>query len=447
MAVNGAGPKGRPITGNLLEFRKDPLAFLQKAYKEYGDFVPIRFGPTRHVYLISDPDSIKEVLLTKQASFRKAKGLQTAKAVIGEGVLTSEGEQHMRQRRMLQPAFKKTTISRYGDTMVRYSEELISEWRSGEERVITNDMMRLTLNIITQTMFGMNLSEGYGDVSHALEVGMKYVSRRASSFIDLPFELPTKNNKEFKESAEMLDKIIYGIIQERRAKGEEDREDLLAMLLAARDDEDGTGMTDKQVRDEVMTIFLAGHETTANTLAWTFYLLSQNPDARAKLEEELDRVLTDRLPTVADLEKLPYTGNVIWEALRIYPPVWAVNREVSEEVEIGGHLLKPGDTVMMSQYVIHRSDRYFEDPEVFRPERFEGDLLKRIPGFAYFPFGGGPRICIGNHFAFMEASLVLATIARRFRLDLAEDHHKVEGEPLVTLRPKHGLRMVAEKRR
>lgn len=441
------GPKGLPISGNLLAFRKDPLGFLVKAQREFGNVVDIRFGPSRHVYLISDPDQIKEVLMTKQRSFRKAKGLQTAKAVVGEGILTSEGDAHMRQRRLMQPSFRQNRIGQYAGPMVEETLSMLQSWRDGEHRIITEDMMQLTLNIITRTMFGTSISSGVDQIGHAIEVGMKYVSHKATSFIDLPESLPTKSNLEFKQSAQTLDRVIYNIIEERRKNPDASRGDLLSMLLSVRDEEDGTGMSDKQVRDEVMTIFLAGHETTANTLSWTWYLLSQHPEVESKLIDEIDQVLGDREVTYEDLDKLKYVEMVIWESMRVYPAVWSINREVTEPVEIGGRMYKPGDTLMMSQYVMHRNPEYYDEPDRFRPERFEGDLLKRIPQFAYFPFGGGPRVCIGNNFALMEAALLLVTILKRFKLRLAPYHSPVEPEPLVTLRPKNGLTIVLEARK
>ncbi|CAM3279189.1 MULTISPECIES: cytochrome P450 [Brevibacillus] len=441
-----AGPKGLPLSGNILAFRRDTLQFIRDAAKEYGDVAHFRFGPKRHIYMLNNPDQIKEVLVTKQAHFRKAKGLQVARAVVGDGILTSEGKKHMRQRRLMQPAFHRDRIAGYGDVMVRQGVELMSEWKDGEVLDIHHDMMKVTLAIITETMFGKTVKEGSDKIAHAIDVGLKYVSSKATSFIDIPLSVPTRSNREFIESSEVLDKTIYALIEERRKSGESGHTDLLAMLLAARDEDDGQGMTDEQVRDEVMTIFVAGHETTANTMSWIFYLLATHPEAEQKLHDELKAVLDGRLPTVEDLPKLSYANLIVQETLRLYPAAWVINREVVEEVEIGGHTYEPGDTLMMSQYVMHRMEKYYDDPDAFRPERFEGDLLKRIPAYAYFPFGGGPRVCIGNNFALMEAALLLATIAQQYKLRLAEPEKQVEPEPLVTLRPKNGLMMRLEKR-
>lgn len=439
------GPKGLPISGNLLSFRRDPLQFLRTSAKAYGEIAHLRFGPKRHVYLLTNPDHIKEVLVSKQAHFRKGKGLQVARAVVGDGILTSEGEKHMRQRRLMQPAFHRERIAAYGGAMVRQGVELMREWKDGEVRDIHHDMMKVTLAIITETMFGRSVKEGADEIGHAIDIGLRYVANKASSFIDVPLSVPTRSNREFLESNETLDKTIYALIEERRSSGQTGN-DLLGMLLAARDEDDGKGMTDEQVRDEVMTIFVAGHETTANTMSWIFYLLATHPEAEQKLHDELFSVLGDNLPTVEDIPQLTYTNLIVQETLRLYPAAWTINREVVEPVEIGGHTYQPGDTLMMSQYVMHRDARFYDEPDSFRPERFAGDLLKRIPAYAYFPFGGGPRICIGNNFALMEAALLLATIAQRYRMRLTSPDQVVEPEPLVTLRPKNGLPMRLEKR-
>lgn len=446
MSKSISGPRGLPLSGNLLAFRKDPLAFLTRASSEYGDVAHIRFGPSRHVYLISNPEYIKEILLTKQASFKKARGLQVSKLIVGEGILTNEGKDHLRQRRLMQPAFHRERIAGYGDIMVKETLDHISDWQDGEERDIHHEMMKLTLSIITRTMFGTDVSRDADAIGHAVEVGLYYVRNKATSILDIPLEVPTKNNREFQQAVELLDKTIYAIIEERRNRSDEEHHDLLAMLLAARDEEDGIGMTDKQVRDEVMTIFVAGHETTANTLSWTWYLLAQHPEVEAKFHQELERVLEGRKPTAQDVPNLVYVNQIVQESMRLYPAAWMINREVVEEVEIGGYTFKPGETLMMSQYVMHRDPRFYDEPDRFKPERFGDDLIKRNPQYAYFPFGGGPRICIGNNFALMESALLLATIAQQFRLKRNEHEPKVEPESVVTLRPKNGLSMTIHKR-
>mgnify|MGYP001450170022 CR=1 FL=1 len=446
MNLTVSGPKGLPISGNLLAFRRDTLGYIQEMARKYGEVVHFRFGPKRHIYLLTNPDHIKEVLVTKQAHFQKAKGLQAARPVVGDGILTSEGKKHMRQRRLMQPAFHRDRIKEYAQTMVRQGTELMEEWQDGEVRDIHHDMMKVTLAIITETMFGKTVKEDADKIGQAIEVGLKYVANKGSSFFDIPLSVPTKSNREFLESKEVLDKTIYALIEEGRNNRDKERTDLLSMLLMARDEDDGEGMTDEQVRDEVMTIFVAGHETTANTMSWIFYLLATHPQVEQKLHDELETVLGGRQPTADDVPNLVYTNLIVQETLRLYPAAWTINREVVEEIEIGGHVYQPGDTLMISQYVMHRDPRYFDEPDRFMPERFAGDLLKRIPTFAYFPFGGGPRICIGNNFALMEAALLLATIAQTYRLRLREPGQVVEPEPLVTLRPKNGLPMRLKKR-
>lgn len=290
------GPKGLPISGNLLAFRRDPLRFLREAAKEHGDVAHFRFGPSRHVYLISNPDMIKEILVSKQAHFRKGKGLQVARAVVGDGILTSEGQKHIRQRRLMQPAFHRERIATYGESMVQQAISLMDDWKAGDVRDVHEDMMKVTLAIITETMFGKGLKEGADQIARAIDVGLKYVSTKASSFIDIPLTVPTSSNRQFRESAELLDKTIYNIIEERRREGDQGRTDLLAMLLAARDEDDGKGMTDEQVRDEVMTIFVAGHETTANTMSWIWYLLATNPEAEKSSGPSWTRCWEDGCP-------------------------------------------------------------------------------------------------------------------------------------------------------
>lgn len=446
MSMIISGPRGLPIAGNLLAFRKDPLAFLTRASSEYGDVAHIRFGPSRHAYLISNPKYIKEILLTKQSSFKKAKGLQTARLVVGEGILTNEGKAHLRQRRLMQPAFHRERIASYGEIMVQETLDHIGTWRDGKTRDMHHEMMRLTLAIITRTMFGADVSSNADEIGHAIDVALQFVSRKATSILDIPLEVPTKNNREFQQAAELLDKTIYAIIEERRKHPDEERKDLLAMLLAERDEDDGLGMSDKQVRDEVMTIFVAGHETTANTLSWTWYLLAQHPEVEARFHQELETVLGGSKPTVEDIPRLAYVNQIVQESMRLYPAVWMINREVAKEVKIGGYTFKPGDTLMMSQYVMHRDPRFYDEPDRFKPERFADDLLKRNPQYAYFPFGKGPRMCIGNNFALMESAILLATIGQQFRLGRRKEEPLVEPEPMVTLRPKGGLAMTIQKR-
>lgn len=439
------GPKGRFFTGHLKEFQADPLGFLSSMSREYGDLVRIRFGPFQKVNLITNPEMIKEILVTKQKYFVKSQDMKVLKTVVGEGLLTSEKDFHLSQRRLIQPSFKKTHINSYAEDMIDTTAKYLTRWRDGDERIISDDMMDVTLGIISKTMFSMDFNEGSDLIGEPMEKVMKLAIRRMRTIFPLPLWIPTKNNYSYKKAVQALDEVIYNIILKRREESKT-YEDLLGILMDAKNEEDGLGMGDKQLRDELMTIFLAGHETTANALTWTFYLLSQNPKVEKKLHEEIDRVTGDNHPTPDDFMKLSYTQNIIWESLRLYPPAYVIGRKVDKDVEIGGYFLKKGEMVFISQYVMHRQPEYFNQPDSFIPERFENHFIKTIPSFAYFPFGGGPRVCIGNHFSIMEMVLVVACIAKHFRLKLAPEHHEVKPQPLITLRPKRGLRMIVEDR-
>jgi len=326
--------------------------------------------------------------------------------------------------------------------MVEYTERILAGWRDGEQRDAHQEMMRLTLQIVGKTLFDADVEGDAQDVGKSLQLLLE-IGANFRRTIFVPHWLPTPANLRVKREVAQIEKILYRIIAERRASGR-DAGDLLSMLLAAQD-EDGSKMTDRQLRDETITLFLAGHETTASTLSWTWWLLAQNPAVEEKLHAELDAVLGDRVPTLDDLPRLVYTGHVITESLRLYPAAWGMARLVVEDHEIAGYPLTKGMGVAMAQWVVHRDPRWYDAPEEFRPERWEGDLIKRLPRFAYFPFGGGPRQCIGNAFAVMEATLILATTARKFRLRLAPGHPVV---PLasITLRPRHGVRVILESR-
>lgn len=440
------GPKGRLFTGLIKEFQADPLGFLTHLAKEYGEVAKFRFGLFQKIYLISNPDLIKQVLVTKQKSFVKSKDFQALKPLLGEGLLTSEKEFHMHQRRLIQPAFRKSHISSYAQDMIDITLDNISTWKNGEERTITEDMMNITLGIICKTMFNLDLKEGYNVIGKPLETSMKFAIKRMRTLLQLPLWVPTRSNRKFKQAIQEFDKVIYSIIEKRKAETE-NHEDMLGILLDAQDAENGKGITNRQIRDEVMTIFNAGHETTANALSWTLYLLSQNPEIEKKLFNEIDTVIGNRPPTPADFMKLPYTQNIIWESLRIYPPSFVTGREAEEDVDIGEYHFKKGDMLLVSQYVMHHKPEYFENPHSFIPERFENNYMKILPAYAYFPFGGGPRVCIGHHFAVMEAVLVLVCIAQHYRIKLAPEHHEVMPFPSITLRPRRGLRMIVEERK
>jgi cytochrome P450 len=419
----------------------DPLKYFTGIIREYGDVVGLRIFNFR-ILLINHPDHIEEVLVNHPRKFIKGRVLQANKRVFGRGLLTSEGDFWLRQRRLAQPAFHRARIAGYGSTMVEYTERLLHEWQDGEERDIHKEMMRLTLQIVGKTLFDADVERDAQDIGKSMELLLELgADFRRTIFI--PQWLPTPTNIRLERAIRQIERVLYRMIAEKRASGR-DAGDLLSMLLAAQD-EDGSRMTDKQLRDEAITLFLAGHETTANTLSWTWWLLAQNPALEAKLHAELRAVLAGRAPSLDDLPKLVYTNHIITESMRLYPPAWGTARTAIEDHEIAGYAVPKGSGVSFAQWTVHRDARWYDAPDEFRPERWEGEVLKRIPRFAYFPFGGGPRQCIGNTFALMETALILATIAQQYRFRLVEGHPVV---PLasITLRPRHGIRAVLEAR-
>jgi cytochrome P450 len=439
------GPRTLWPVGQVVQFRRDPLTLLARVAREYGDVA--RFNAaTQTVYVLNHPDYIRDLLVTHHARFKKGRALQRAKRLLGEGLLTSEADFWRRQRRLAQPAFHKQRINSYAETMVAYAEKTSARWRDGETLDVSAEMMRLTLAVVGKTLFDADVESDADEVGAALTEVMNLFGYLMLPFSELLEKLPLPPRRRFERARARLDRVIYRIIEERRREGR-DRGDLLSTLLHAVDEEgDRTGMTDEQLRDEAMTIFLAGHETTANALAWTWYLLSQNPEAEAKLHVELDGVLQGRPPTVEDYARLRFTEMVVAESMRLYPPAWAVGRLALEDHEVGGYLIPRGSLVLVSQYVMHRDPRYWPEPERFDPERFTPEAKAARPQFAYFPFGGGPRRCIGEGFAWMEAVLILAALARRWRLRLPPGA-VVPTEPRITLRPgKGGIPMKAVNR-
>jgi cytochrome P450 len=438
------GPPQSWLFGNLKEFGHDQLGAMTRWAHEYGDLVSARFG-IRNVLFVNHPDLVEEVLVNQNRKFIKHYRLRQTQRTLGQGLVTSEGDFWRGQRKLAQPAFHRERIAAYARFMVEYTERMLKGWADGQTRDVQDDMMRLTLEIVAKTLFDAEISGDTAAASVAMETLMRSFIARTSNLITLPHWIPTPLNLRAERAIRQLERILVAVIADRRQSGE-DRGDLLSMLLHAQDEESGRMMTDQQLRDEVMTLFMAGHETTANTLAWTWYLLSQHPNAEAKLHAEVDLVLGRRPPTVADLPRLPYTASVINETLRVYPTVWMVGREAIEPVDLGGYTIPAGMTVFLPQWVIHRDARWFEDPEEFRPERWANGLMQRIHRYAYFPFGGGPRVCIGNNFALMEAALILATIAQKYRLVLAPDADVVL-LPTMTLRPARGVKVLVRERR
>lgn len=439
------GPKGLPIVGVSLELLRDPLRLMRRMAREYGDIVriPVAFG-TR--ILLNHPDWIEQVLVIQHGKFHKsALSKQATERLLGQGLLISEGELWRRQRRLAQPAFHRSRINEYARTMVEVAETHLREWRDADVRDLAHEMMAVTLDVAMRTLFGTTLPGEAQQVGRAMTFLMRYQLRRLRSPVRIPESWPTPANRRAQREYEFLDSLVYRIISERQARQSADsRNDLLSLLMGALD-EDGSHMTPRQLRDETMTLFLAGHETTALTLAWTWYLLSQNPVAEARLHEELRGVLGGRPPEVADLERMPYLQAVVQEVLRLYPPAYILARTSIAPCRIAGYDFPTGTTILMSQWVTHHDPRYYEKPDAFLPERWLQGLADRLPAGAYFPFGDGPRRCIGQGFALLEAALVLGTIAQQFRMRLVPGHPVVP-EPLVTLRPRFGIRMTLQAR-
>ncbi len=443
-AVLPPGPRSLIPGVNLIRLRRSPIKFLSQIAADYGDVVYFKLGP-QPIVLVNNPDLIRDVLITHNKQFMKGEGLQRAKRLLGEGLLTSEGEFHLRQRRLAQPAFHRQRIAGYGSTMVEYSQRLSDCWQPGEERDISREMMRLTLAIAGKTLFDADVEAEADEIGDALSEAMEMFNYLTLPFFEFLERLPLPVMKRFKAARQRLDETIYRMIRERRESGE-DRGDLLSMLMQARDVEgDGSGMTDEQLRDEAMTIFLAGHETTANALTWTWYLLSQNPNVEAKLHEEIEDVLGGRSATAEDFFRLRYAEMVFAEAMRMYPPAWLIGRRALNDYQLKGYHVPSRSIILMSQYVMHHNSNYFPEPDRFDPDRWTPEAREARPKFSYFPFGGGPRVCIGEGFAWMEGVLVLATLAQKWKMRLVSGH-PVELQPLVTLRQKHGMKMKLERR-
>ena len=436
-ALRAPGPRGIWPVGQLYQFRRDPLTFLARLAREYGDVARCKAGP-QSIYLLNHPDHIRDVLVTSNARFKKGRALQRAKRLLGEGLLTSEGDFWRRQRRLAQPAFHRQRIESYARVMVEYAEKSSRGWRDGQTLDLSEEMTRLTLAVVGKTLFDADVESDADEVGAALTEVMNLFDYIMLPFAELLEKLPLPPQRRFLRARARLDAVIYRIIEARRREGR-DRGDLLSTLLHAVDEEgDRRGMTDEQLRDEAMTIFLAGHETTANALTWAFLLLAQNPEAESRMHEELDRVLEGgRPPTAADYAALRYTEMAVSEAMRLYPPAWAVGRLALEDHEVGGFAIPRGSLVLLSQYVTHRDPRFFPDPERFDPERWTPEAKAARPQFSYFPFGGGPRRCIGEGFAWTEAVLILAALARRWRLRLIPGR-AVEARARITLRPGKG---------
>ncbi|MEP7074814.1 MAG: cytochrome P450 [Acidobacteriota bacterium] len=426
------------IGGNFRSFRKAPTEFLTRLAK-LGDVTSFRMGPQQG-YFVNDPELIRDVFVVNANKFVKGRALQRAKGLLGEGLLTSEGASHLRQRRMIQPAFHRARIAEYARDMVVYGERMSNLWQDDEIRDIDKEMMHLTLQIVAKTLFSADVGGEADEIGAAMTELVHLFNYLLLPFSEWLEKLPLPHSKRFARAKAKLNSVIYGIISERRASGE-DTGDLLSMLLAARDEETGEAMTDEQIRDEALTLFLAGHETTANAMTWTWYLLSQNLETEARLHAELDSVLVGRVPTMDDLPNLKYTEAVIAESMRLFPPAWAIGRLSTEEHILGEYHLPKKSLVLISPYITHRDGRFWKNPDEFRPERWRTLSVKEASQRnIYLPFGGGIRRCIGEAFAWTEGLLLLATLARKWKLRMVPEQ-KIGLQPMITLRPKFGMRM------
>jgi len=440
-SLRAPGPSS-PINIAFLRFRQNPLRFLQNLTDRYGDFAAFKVL-NRQMFFAEHPDYIRDVLVTQNSNFVKGRALQKAKRILGDGLLTSEGETHHRQRRLVLPAFHRQRIASYGSVMVEHATRTSDHWQDGMSVDICQEMTRLTLGIVAKTLFDADVGKEADEIGEAMTVMLEMFHVLMYPFAELLEKLPLPMVRRYEKMRYRLDSTIYRIIDERRKAGV-DRQDLLSMLLLARDEDTGGKMTDLQVRDEAMTLFLAGHETTANTLSWTFYLLSQNPAAEAKLHAEIDEVLKSRAPTFEDLPKLQYTEMVISESMRLFPPAWGIGRRSLVDQSIGPYSVPKDSIILLSPFVTQRDPRFFPEPEKFKPERWTAEAKASLPPFAYFPFGGGARRCIGEGFAWAEAILLLATLCKGWRVRL-DQSNPVELNALFTLRPKNGIQMKLEK--
>jgi cytochrome P450 len=431
------------IGGHFRSFRREPTEFLTRLSK-LCDITYFRMGP-QPSYFLNHPHLVRDLLVTNNEKFIKGRALQRAKSLLGEGLLTSESAFHLRQRRMIQPAFHRARIAEYAKTMVEYGDRISGEWMDGEVRDIDREMMYLTLQIVGKTLFGAEIGDEADEVGKSMTTLVSMFDFLLIPFSEWLEKLPLPHVRRLHGARDTLNSIIYSIINERRKTGE-DKGDLLSMLLLAQDEDDGGTMDDEQVRDEALTLFLAGHETTSNALTWTWYLLSQNPEAESRFHEEIDRLPSDRPLVFDDLAELRYTESVLAESMRLFPPAWAIGRLAKEEHSFNGYVVPPKALVLVSPFVMHHDPRFWDDPASFRPERWlEQSVKEATQRYVYFPFGGGIRRCIGESFAWTEGILLLATIARHWKFRLVPEQ-KIGLRPVITLRPKFGMKMQIQSR-
>lgn len=433
------GPTDKNILRNLLEMRNQGMIeYFQNAWSTYGDTVYFKMGPVESI-LITKPEHIHHVLVKNAGNYTKGVSMDKLKLSLGEGLFAAEGDLWRRQRRLMQPMFTPRAVNQFASQMVEDIQAMLARWEplaaAGTAVDLNQEMMRLAMGIIARTMFGMSIDEEALEAASAFAYVLEFVSQQTVRIIDIPMFIPTPSNRRFNKSMEILDEFIYGIIADRRQDPQaEARDDLLALLMRARDETTGQPMSDQQIRDEVITIFFAGHETTAQALTWTYFLLAQHPQEEARLQEELDKALAGRVPTLEELEALSYTRMVIDESMRLYPPILMFARESIEEDQLDDYRIPAGAMITLSQYITHRHPDFWDEPEIFNPENFSEAAMADRPRYAYFPFGGGQRVCIGNNFALLEMALALSMISQRYSLRLVPGQD-IQPRMVGTLRP------------
>jgi cytochrome P450 len=433
------GPRGLPLIGSAREAIKDPLGLLLRAWRDHGDVTKLRLGPFRY-FLVNDADGVHHVLVENYRNYKKSRNYGGLKLLLGEGLITSEGDHWRRQRKLTQPAFHKARLAGFAERMVAATRRMLDRWEGEIGRGpfdVHAEMMRLTFGIVGLTLFSVDLDAEADGVGRAMAVALKCADDHAGSLVHFPLFVPTPHNQRFRRAIAEFDRLVYRIIAERRAS-KAPPDDLLSMLMSARDEETRETMTDRQLRDEIITLVLAGHETTANALTWTFHLLSKHPDVERRLAREVVGALGDRAPVLDDLPSLAFTRAVVEEAMRLYPPVWVFEREAIEDDIISGYHVPAGSIVSVCPYVLHRHPAHWENPEGFDPDRFSPARSAGRHRYAYLPFGAGPRQCIGNAFALLEAQIILAMVVQGQRLELVSSH-AVKLDPLITLRPARGV--------
>lgn len=435
------GPSDTELLNSLFAAQRDPLGFLMDLMLKYGDIVRVRIGP-QVSYILNHPDYIRDVLVNKDKKYQKVTQEREAlSALVGEGLLSSEGDLWKQHRRIMQPLFSGQHFDHYAGIITNLTADYLEHWKphaaSGASVEFNAEMSRLTLSVVAKCLLDIDIGKASQELLSAIVIGLDHVNESVETILPIPVWIPTPSNLRFQRAKGLLDKIVGDMIRERRKPGAAG-EGLLSILVKASDEQTGKGMSDQHVRDQVMTIFLAGHETTAQTLTWTIYLLSKHPDVMRRLRAEVHEVLGERTPTLKDLPKLEYTHQVIQEAMRLFPPVWMLEREAVKDDAFDGYPIPAGSVVTMSQYVMHRHPKYWENPEGFDPDRFSPERSAGLSHGIYFPFGAGPRVCIGNTFAMMEAQLVLPMIVRRYRIDLVPGQ-ALALKPSITLRPRYGL--------